>query len=1549
MESKADVTTYILDVDHRHSPSYVAGLSEINPASVMQTPKVLAIPGSKAYAGQDDEVFHCTSFKLLDDEIPEQRRLLVPDTMMREAEVSSLGRHFLIPFPGSFLDSTSLTRGGIQKSNPYAVLVNKLLETIEFLLSADGIHLCWNGTLAGEILPEAEWNRRTDAKNNELPVRPMDKISAQHTTKLYSSETENPLCAVFDELINAEQPLLEANPFSIQMHIHSVDEEYEVTVVNKCDLYWEFLPLVEADFGFDDETKVLFKEQHMFDKDSDVGCINKHFKINDPRIDLRNGFRRLWARSQSARKKNKVEGSKDLRSTAILLEERHALDYAIAPRAFIQALSIITTSPELARRPMLEDPDASVIWGMGRGSFDICSILAVISYDTTKPVIWNSTFRYPMYATGSHDGDIEDLFQTREQGRLDKHVMPFIFSGEENMDAPLNRFLYVFPVPSRVVRIPSSRIHPVILSKCLIPAYTTSSRHVKRIKHVEYGGDFDKKLQRLMIPEITDIGLMELAVAMEFLRGDSWRTEKDPPHITFTVDQIRDEKFDAKPMQNNVKYTMVPGKATPIQLLYVVTERLANDFESEHPCAPSAQRAIYAWVKLNRRKSEYFSLFPDVYGDDMGFEYFKDLSVASNFKANIFNLLDNLYCIYQNHKHILHILTLLFLATKMAFGDKLFTLFTGPPEVSKSHIFKTVFNWFAIPGTMEEEGSQTTQSINSGSKDPGMMIFHDDMGANTSPIFTGNHKEIEANASAKASMSNSCTTRKVVSVEKGVRRFEIVFTDNRGSEAGNTNNTKYDLLDSFQSRTMFFECVKLNRGMESAQLDLKKAAFFPGQKADQIKTKFGMMMKCQQAFICIVLQGIRSGAIPYDEERNQEFAHSLHGRFKESLKAMLGADNVTFSLRMENGQLIPIMMGKMLERIYAACVSGVFGEGSPLSIGAKFNFKELLTALAESSLLQFDVSDYIEAISYFNGPLSQESSNVLVGAIRQKIRTKTAIRGQLGSGIVFGQTPIEGNIPTGKPFWATDTAENSWVKHPGIFFHEHQQNNRFARNYNWIDLSALFGLNSLTGASLTTSQILKSLSSGLQDVIGQAYDYHLVVSELTRWQEGLTRQPFLSETVPEEGFSATLKQSPNDEIDSSILKFQFQMAEGARVSSWHILLNSQWLYGKAEKMKQGIAPVSPCCPKFISSAMELALQYLPFKCCHEATYLLPGMTLDRPVEHKGFAMPHIAKTLKMFNANKPSYAKELAAKNLKPLLFYALNAGDGRRMGFAGGGRGIYPGYDCYTTNVHMQIVKAKIDNMGLYFPEIGFVRDSSELKSYFEGWVVRCEYMNFCPVGIEKRFNARREEHATRNNVTLRDYIESMVEIEEKFTKSSQNQELLPTDAWKLLGMRIENAEETLSEYNATTNGGGGGRDYGDDATAEEKDGVDVDGDQVMQEGETEEDPSGQDENQGSAAPEEVVVAVQTAPKRKRTAWDKVRIAQRLADAQDENDRFFYPGNTDDVQEEDPEEGDEDSETSSSSSRKKHMRHHPLIGGEAEEASEEDPEEGDEEDSEEP
>jgi hypothetical protein len=1535
MEATVDKTTtvFVLDVDERHSPAYVAGIFDLNCGSVMQKPKVFAIKGFPIFP--DDTDFHCTSAELLPKTTDEGTScvLSISDEAWSEfAEISALGRHFMIPFPGSFLDSTSLTRGGVQKSNPFAVQVLRLLETIEFLLSSDGIRLCWAGILEGELLPEKDWVRRFNSKNEELEMREKDKLATTHRVSLFSSAAgvgESYVANYFDSLLSSDQPRLQVNPDSIQMVIKSIDGDGRKTYIDKTQVWWDFIPSSEPDFGFREQYAKYFTPEFMFDKDSDVECILVHFKINDPTIDLGRGFSRLWQMRQQCQKRTKVEANKELGDLPLTPQEYNALRYAIDPRHFIEAISIITTSPELAKRQDLVAPGVE-IWEKGPDMFDICSILAVVppAHDPEREIIWNTSFNYPVYCAGGSDETTipHNIFDTsRSQGTLNGFIVPFVKEGEELGSIPEYQKIFIFPVPARVVRIPANRVHPAILSNCLLPCYTTSARHVKPIKHLAYAEDFPLELQRVMIPELSTVGLAELSGGIDKLKAIYARNPKKSNDVEFLVDQIRLDKFGTALLDETIRYRITDGKATPMQLSLIVLQKVALDLLSESPSAPSAVRAIMKHVKTEKKRNLDYSLFPDVYRGSMGFEYFKDLSVAANFKANMCNIVDNLYSIYQNHKYVLHMLTLLFTATRMQFGDQLHTLLTGPPEVSKSYIFKFI-RALAIPGTMREEGSQTSQSINSGTKDPGQFIYADDVNKTTSPIFG---TESEANASHKTAQSLGMTTRTSVHVEKDGTRHKVdVESDHRGCKAQASNSGQDELPPSFRSRHTCFDIIKIPRGMGESQLNLKKGAFYPHNE-EAAKAEFASMIKSQQAFCCIILQCIRAGAIPFDLERNSQFAQNLHTRVKDSLAALLGPDNVVTSLRMENAQLVPIMLGKMLERLYAACVSGVFNEpNSALRINAPFNFVAMVREISERGLLQFDISDYVEAISFFNARLSQETTHILTKALRHRITKNTATRTDKETEIVFGETPMNGTRtqPPNQPFWFHAPSKNSWIAHSGIFFNELQTNGRHVRNYNWVDLTAMFGVNALSGANLPSHHVLKALAAAIQSDIGNGIHARTIFNELEHWQEISTVQNSVVEVAsanPNDSNTSYLQET-NDGDDSrtNVLRLKFQVPEaGVRNAVWHVLVNSKWLESKAKAIKKGsTVPVSPSSGLFASTALELALQNLSFQCCYDATYILPGMTFDSPISSETSAMPHIAKTLKLFDTRKaPEYVKILNKSGLKHLLFFALNKNDGTPMGYTGGkDSGIPPEFDYYSTCMYLEIAKTRFRNMGVLTSDGAFERDPVEIDDYFIDWVERGRYKRSCPVYMEMAFKKIKEDYVQLTGNQLNDYVESAIASETRFTTAVREGRLRGTTASSILGIDYNDGEETEEQRHAyleqlhedeaakatKTKGGMRGKkpsSVGVTTAAAEKDQQEDEMDKENNRASLnhqqhydggEEDQYMEEEEDEKTPPPEITLPRHhnrgTSRKRVMSAWEKVREAQERA--MEEEEEIFYP-----------------------------------------------------------
>lgn len=1384
MKNFEDHTTYVLDVDNRHCPSYVVGITEKNPASTMDTPPIMAIPGHSFYQGKNVN-FHPSSFRLQNDV------LVVRDELKFDTEITSLGRHFIIPFPGSFLDSNTLTRGDIQPGNPYAKLILKFVETLEFLLSDEGIHLTWAGVLKDELLPRYRWRIRLSARGEQLELKLSDKTALEHETEFYSPRDTVDGLEWFDPFTQGENPSLSVDPYSLQMNFKVDGGDIKV---DKCSVYWEFVPLVEPDFGFSEETRNVFPEWLMFDKNGGIGCILKHFFIKDPRIDIQKGLLRLERKKKETLSKKAIDGTKTIVESALTQDEYNAIKYAISPRQMVEIFSILQTDPVLLKDPQYENPGEE-IFDKKCQVFNPCHIFSTRPLGNLLP-IWNTSFDYLKYTTNidnSHNLS-EDIFKTRPQCMIDRNLVHLCL--ESDIEAGADEFeqsVYIFPVPARVVRIPPSRVHPVVLSNCLIPCYATSSKHVRNIPFKEYGENEYPFLNKLMIPELTDVGLTELSIELEWLK-DNYRKKKIPrgESMEFLVDSLRYENFGTLKEVNDIKFSIQNGKPTPCQTIEMIQRLFYQDFESESPKCPAAQKAIYDWIKKERKiNDEGFSLFPDVYGGPLGFKYYENLTVSSNFDANLFEIIDDLYAMHQNHKYVLLIYSLLLLATVMTFGDMLYLVLHGPSQVSKSFIFTLVMIEWAIRGTVLVEGSQSNQAMNSGtSHSTGMLIVEDDIGTGNSKIFGTSGKENDSDANMKQMLTTKSLTRTVLYVDSktGHRTTRTATTDHREVHCASTNNGGENISAAMKTRLFFVLVEKISRGLSPGAMDLKKAAAYPGQSLDAAKIAMTHLMQSRQAFTCLVFQGIRSGCIPYNSEQNLFFARNLHDRFKNSLMGLLDDANLPYSLRMENGQLFPLVEEKMISRIYKSICSGVFkGESSCLVPGAKFNLLGMFNEIINRNLLQICESDYIEAISYFDQVFSQETTGIILKTIGRLAREQTGTRESRHFGIGFGETPPNGTMGHLSNDKKEPIPRGPWNSYSAIFFMEKKGSQQYKTNYNWIDLGCLFPLPNLVAKDNDRSPILNILADAIQAESGKNSTSVSIFQQLMMFKDGVTEQKQLYESIREGGENRLMETL--EFVKSPILKVVDQQPHGSKSIQCvqFVLLNSQWLHERLRKGNTSISVESPAHPGFKASATELALQCLSYKYCYPGEYLLPGMTFDKPLQKGGYGVPSIPKSVKLIDARyaTPEYVKILTDRKLKPHLLFGQKPKTGIRMGYNGGKEwGLSPELDYFTTYTHIMTLEKTVKQCGV-MRDGEYRRDAESIEEHLQLYIEEDFHTINSPVGMEISFNKIRDkaQREASGDAKLPNYIQTMMRKEESAVQNAQSNYLLPVSADHLIG----------------------------------------------------------------------------------------------------------------------------------------------------------------------
>ena len=149
-----------LPLDVAHSPWYVAELDQ----DILSFERKLDGCALYQIKGKNPEYNNIkdSAFDNVGLFIDSDGTLNIENRSKFELLLAQNAKHFCICLPSTFFDINAITRGQINQSNTSAANVLKLVNTIDYLLSKDGISNTWSGYLAGETVPEQYWNKYND-------------------------------------------------------------------------------------------------------------------------------------------------------------------------------------------------------------------------------------------------------------------------------------------------------------------------------------------------------------------------------------------------------------------------------------------------------------------------------------------------------------------------------------------------------------------------------------------------------------------------------------------------------------------------------------------------------------------------------------------------------------------------------------------------------------------------------------------------------------------------------------------------------------------------------------------------------------------------------------------------------------------------------------------------------------------------------------------------------------------------------------------------------------------------------------------------------------------------------------------------------------------------------------------------------------------------------------------------------------------------------------------------------------------------------------------
>jgi hypothetical protein len=1377
MSLEENIDVFVLPLDTEESPMYISCFGNGNDTKQKINNYgqfINNIPSDN----ENITDFHPQWVKMTNDKIEiDQDMARITDF---EMSLAKFHRHFRIVIPFTFLQSGALTMGQLQTTHPFVPPVFKLKNAIDYLISSEGITECWAGERKGDPVLNPE---PRVANGKPIPLRPEDKIHQHTRVALIAPSTPND-----DEMRGyfcygqsggddnvSEEPPVEVNPSDLMMRL--VENNETIASVPRVRVYYEIIP--QNDPTFETKNPIPIPNSQLFDKTSEISAIVFHYVILDPRLDLMKGLLRIHEKAVEFKEKQ-FDSIDNLDKMKGKIPEAEPNRYSISAAEYVSAIAIMTDRIGEMDDPDFIEPLTEKIFRSSHegGKLDISEQLDIskgihfAKYARVSPMRTNSngeivplddhiqlcyeskTLIIEKRDNRSLLGRALELAEEVEFGEIGDSLDVETRLREDRSEILIGK-VYCFPIPTRVSSIPPGLVHPVIFSNCLLPHLGNTARNKKKL--LVYDIPVDEKLKTsmfeygtLMLPKL-EIGCKVQLMNHIREKRDTWRRmdRKSKPAALFLVDILR-MKHGAINLSSTIDCAIKENQSTPVEIAREIRDNLQADLMSDEPNAPVPMIKMAEYIKEQQKKNPNWSLFCNVY-KDLSFKDYDGLTCCSNYIANMFHLLDIVYAVRQAHKLFILIMVLAGLVMKLNFKDQFYLLMMGDPDSGKSWVAKLFFTLFCIFGTHTENNSESAQVVNNiNRKMVGVIKFKDDGDSN---ITTG-PKEINANNSVKSVLSSGKTSRAVVDMDKPQgERVSDQQVDNRGEVICCKNGSKEDMPPSILTRVLIMYVRLFKRLLNTSQSEQRRdnQTTIGGDPLPIYREKLQNHGKNFQLFQSLIWYFIRGGGILYSERENEKKAsRDAFERFVAAVSALL-KQNIKLSMRMQSGQLFPLMEGFMILRIWSHINSGTIQDPkSHLRPGAPFNF-EFIQELSERGLLLPIQEDLMMAISYMDPIFSHE----IVKEIVQYIKTNI----EIGTGAVN---------ETDKARLSFTNVKN-WLNYERIFFQERSViTGVYETNFNWIDLGAICDLqNTAIDEATIVENLAMNIKTRIGDEVFSVNDLQQAIFDmLSEREEEKFESEFYCKQIDQTTNVHRIVMKMNTDgspmmLCSSIMKCVMQVPRELQQSgkkARHLLIRSDYIkkyvISSTDTLLRCVSN-----PDFVGSTTEHAMNYaFSYVNGPSGKVALPGMTLDRPLHNNGLkSNPQIMKVIEMRNDLPKEFFNPVRLSN--KLQVGPKNYYEGRNPDNTEKDEIFYK----YSTFRYLQSLKASLQSYGFIKNDGIVLRKPIELEKAFTMKYVTSEwYKLYSPCGLENTFNNNRKSRLSLKGGTIApDYIQSMIEFE--------------------------------------------------------------------------------------------------------------------------------------------------------------------------------------------
>lgn len=834
--------------------------------------------------------------------------------------VADRSRCFQLVIPSCFIDIGGQSYGdlaGAENSHGYRLTLNgvaeacyKLHRLYLFLLTTEtGLRLCLDGVLKGESV-----------KGSDGHVRKPDQV-----------DTPNPAITLASLPISGES----------RSHQFSISEPGKPPqTFPRVQIFQQVVPKTET---INRAIPSATDERYPFDSETELICTI--FQINDPRISVSKGMKRLITlneeqqqsakkKSEPLKKKNKTSHNQDAEAMDLYNKQ-----WELKCDPIEEHISDITTYFEMLRyvsTSSLEGMKNTYEWFNDDKIYNPCVLFNIkplvadanpdAIQSLTRSVYLDRTFDYQAYTNnfGSFSNEhfhVHPQLNWKTQAvytvTYDKDAKKFATMGYNSIR---NDLVISFHSPNRVIRLPFNKrgLDYATFGVMYVPFWMNTGRDIVT--------RFDCEL----VTPICPFPKLSLSVAADFgaqlneykavIKDRSYNRKHTP---SLFVDHLRMQIFDVQSKENEVTSGRGIMNGTIYEKRKQAYDRLYNYLFYNTHSLPDTIKALMKYVKEESLKSGggYSLLFPFYEKRGMNWEKY-DVSMMSNYYIQKYKAVDIYDDVHMFHRFYLSVETGTVQTWLLRNGRQ--------PSYYFMSTFATGKSWFLrelstsmIKGTVEYMGAQSAQAMNTDVCNAGGSYFHDEIPASGDGLKAklqqyeqlpdARKLESSADGQTKTRYSEGMTDktvnqnqkqRKIVSIHKTVHAYVA-------------NVSLWLLIPSTLTRFLYARLIVSERS-EAAKSMKKLVSAIEFTRKDHYRS----LMHRKQLFCAFTGMLMRVGAIPYKQTLDLIHAHETVDKFFTILKAYVPFSHLLIDhARFKEDIVLQAAEGIMMERVWATLCS----------------------------------------------------------------------------------------------------------------------------------------------------------------------------------------------------------------------------------------------------------------------------------------------------------------------------------------------------------------------------------------------------------------------------------------------------------------------------------------------------------------------------------------------------------------------------------------------------------------------------------------------------